>query len=232
MVARIFGYLRRFPDNVLEINVIPHAPAGHVTKPYVTKDAKSWQDIYPGAKEEIDPHFPKPMGAPLTSGIYFDSNHAHDERNRRSVTGILAYVAGTPITWMSKRQGAIATSTYTAEMAAMKTAAEEAISIRYMLRALGVPVQGRTALWGDNLGSLITTDNPGSTCTKMHSQVAFHYVRECNAAEIIDVLKVETAHNLSDPFTKALPASRFIVLFQQIYRNLLKCIGLNQGEID
>ena len=232
MVARIFGYLRRFPNNTLEINVTPHEPAGQVTKPYKTKDDQSWKDIYPDAMEEIDPHFPKPLGAPLTSGIYFDSNHAHDEKNRRSVTGILAYVAGTPITWMSKRQGAIATSTYTAEMAAMKTAAEEAISIRYMLRALGVPVQGRTALWGDNLGSLITTDNPGSSCTKKHSQVAFHYVRECNAAEIIDVFKVETAHNLADPFTKALPAPRFIVLFQQIYRNILRCIGLKQGEED
>jgi hypothetical protein len=81
------------------------------------------------------------------------------------------------MTWMSRRQGDIATSTYTAETAAMKTATEEAISIRYMLRALGVPVQGLTSFWGDNMGSIITTDNPGSTCTKKHSQVAFHHVR-------------------------------------------------------
>jgi hypothetical protein len=134
------------------------------------------------------------------------------------VTGLLAYVGGTLVTWMSKRQGAIATSTYTAEMAAMKTAAEEAINIRYMLRSLGVPIHERTALWGDNMGSLISTDNPGSQCTKKHSQVAFHYVRECNAAGIIEIFKVETAHNLSDPFTKALPGPRFLDLFYRIYK--------------
>jgi Reverse transcriptase (RNA-dependent DNA polymerase) len=233
MLARVFGYLRRFPNHALEINTTPHVPSGAVTRPYTTKDTTQWEHIYPGAHEEIDPRFPKPLGNGLTSGIYFDSNHAHDERNRRSVTGILAYVAGTPITWMSKRQSAIATSTYTAEMAAMKTAAEEAINIRYMLRALGVPVLGRTALWGDNMGSLISTDNPGAQCTKKHSQVAFHYVRECNAAEIIDVLKVETLWNLSDPFTKALAAPRFLCLFSKIYRTMVPSLGWNQkGEKD
>jgi hypothetical protein len=94
--------------------------------------------------EEIDPNFPKPLDQPLTSGIYFDSNYAHDKHNSHLVTGILAYVAGTTTAWLSKQQGAIATSTYTAEMATMKTAAEEAIIIRYMLHALDVPVQGST----------------------------------------------------------------------------------------
>jgi hypothetical protein len=132
---------------------------------------------------------------------------------------------------MSKRQGAIATSTCTAEMAAMKTAAEEAINIWYMLRALGVPVKHRTALCGDNMGSLISTDNPGLQCTKKHSQVAFHYVRKCNAAGIIEIFKVETAHNLSDQFTKALSGPHFLDLFQRIYKSSDHNIaGLNQEE--
>jgi hypothetical protein len=113
----------------------------------------------------------------------------------------------------------------------MKTATEEAISIRYMLRALGVRVQGRTAHWGDNMGSLITTDNPGSTCMKKHSQVAFHYVRECNAAGIIDVLKVDTASNFSDPFTKAPGTTHFLDLFQHnLYRSQANVDWLQQGE--
>jgi hypothetical protein len=119
------------------------------------------------------------------------------------------------MTWLCTRQGAIATSTYTSETAAMKTATEEAISIRYMLRALGVPVQGRTALWGDNMGSLITTDNPG---------------RECNAAGIIDVLKVDTANHFSDPFTKVLGTTHFLDLFQHIYRSQANVDWSQQGE--
>jgi len=48
---------------------------------------------------------------------------------------------------MSKRQGAVATSTYSAEFCAMRTAAEEAISIRYTLRSLGVPVVESTKIF-------------------------------------------------------------------------------------
>jgi hypothetical protein len=131
---------------------------------------------------------------------------------------------------MSKRQGSIAAITDTAEIASMKMATEEAITIQYMLRALGVPARDRTTIRGKNMGSLITTDNPGSTCTKTHSQVAFHYVRECSATEITDVLKVDTANNFSDPFTKALGTTHFLDLFQHIYRSLANVIWLQQEE--
>ena len=224
-LERVFGYLEKFPKRSIIIDPETHEPTGSVDKPYTAKDETQWKDIYPGACEELDPKFPPPKGHPLTTGIYFDSNHAHDEVNRRSITGILTYVGGTPISWISKRQGAIATSTYTAEMAAAKTAAEEAISIRYMLRSLGVPVEGRTFLWGDNLGSLTSQDNPGAQCKKKHSQVAFHYVRECNAAGIIDVRKIHTDFNLSDPFTKPLGRIAFDRAFDRIY-------GLRKPALD
>jgi tricorn protease-like protein len=94
-----------------------------------------------------------------------------------------------------------------------------------MLRSLGVPVEGRTYLWGDNLGSLMSTDNPGAQCKKKHSQVAFHYVRECNAAGITDVRKVHTDFNLSDPFTKPLGRIAFDRAFNRIY-------GLRKPALD
>ena len=73
---------------------------------------------------------------------------------RRSITGILGYVGHTPVLWISRRQGAIATSTYSAEFMALRTATEEAISLRYMLRYLGVPIpndsSSPTGIFGDN----------------------------------------------------------------------------------
>jgi hypothetical protein len=99
----------------------------------------------------------------------------------------------------------------------MKVATEEAISLRYMLRSLGVPIPGSTYLWGDNMSSLISTDNPGAQCKKKHSQVAFHYVRESNAAGIIAVRKVLTTYNLADPFTKSLAKSPFVAHFDVIF---------------
>jgi hypothetical protein len=44
--------------------------------------------------------------------IYFDSDHVHDQKTRRSITGMIAYIGSTPpVTWASKHEGAIATRT-------------------------------------------------------------------------------------------------------------------------
>jgi hypothetical protein len=88
---------------------------------------------YPGEFEELDPHFPKPLGNSLTSRIYIDANHVHNEVNRRFIPEILPFVGSTPASWISKRQRAIGMSTYSAEMCAMKVAREEAIALHYML---------------------------------------------------------------------------------------------------
>jgi hypothetical protein len=111
----------------------------------------------------------------------------------------------------------------------MKTATEEAIS-QYTVHVTCTRCTRSGAYCA--LGSLTTTDNPGSTCcTKKHSQVvAFHDVRECNEAGIIDVLKVDTANNFSDPFTKALDTTHFLDLFQHIYRSPANVAWSQQGE--
>jgi hypothetical protein len=65
-----------------------------------------------------------------------------------------------PVICQSKHQGCIATSTYGAEFIAMRTAVEEVISIRYMLRCLGVPVIKPTELFGDNFGVVQSAEIP------------------------------------------------------------------------
>jgi len=149
--------------------------------------------------------------------VYFDSNWAHDEVTRRSITGVIGFIGNTPVTWLSKRQGAIATSTYLAELCAAKIGTEEAITLHYMLRSLGVPVKGSTLLIGDNLGSLISTSSPTSPCKKKHSQIAYHYVRECNAAGIISVRKINTEYNYADVGTKALGKKSFWEHFRRLF---------------
>ncbi len=103
----------------------------------------------------------------------------------------------------------IATSTYSAEMCAAKVGAEEVIGIRYALRSLGVKLTRPTKMIGDNQGQLDSVSNPGAFCKKKHSQVAFHYVRECEASGIAECYKILTDFNLSDGFTKALDNNIF-----------------------
>ena len=109
-------------------------------------DTKLWLEKYPNASEEIDEGLPEPRGKPLSTTVYFDSDHAHDQVTRRSVLGVISFVGSTPISWKSKRQGTIKASSYSAEFCAVRVASKEAIALRYMLRSLGVPVLGATSL--------------------------------------------------------------------------------------
>jgi hypothetical protein len=209
---RMFKYLNAHPERWIKIDPTPHKTMGDVPldDPFAPQDKANWTRLYGDLKEEVDPKFPKPLMKALTTAVYFDSNWAHDKKTRRSITGIIAFIGNTPVSWSSKRQGAIATSTYSAEMMAGRCGAEEVISLRYMLRSMGVPLDGPTALIGDNLGSLMTAANPGADCKKRHVSIAWHYLRECQVMGALVLKKIDTKRNPSDTNTKALDKGTFL----------------------
>lgn len=223
--VHMFKYLNQHPDKWITIDPSPHKPPGEITSPIhdngVDLEDMDWKSMYPYAREEKDHKFPEPRVKAIDSTVYFDSNWAHDEKTRRSISGIIGFLGNTPVTWSSKRQGAIATSTYSAELCAAKVAAEEAITLRYMLRSLGVNMDNDkpTTIVGDNLGSLISATNPGTPCKKKHSHIAYHYVRECVAAGILKVMKIHTTLNYADANTKPLGKNSFWLLYSKIYNN-------------
>ena len=106
---------------------------------------------------------------------------------------------------------------------AAKTGVEEAINICCMLRSLAIPVGEETLLIGNNLGSLISTSNPGTPCKKRTSHISYHFVREANAKGIVNFRKIGTDFNLSDSFTKSLAKSPFIRHMDWIFTKLHCC---------
>jgi hypothetical protein len=121
-----------------------------------------FEDQYSYAHEDIDERFPEPKGSDLPVSIFFDSDHVHDKITGRSISGVIVMVGCTPITWKSRRQGAIATSTYGAEFYAIKLATEEAITIRYMLRSLAIPVTEPCHMYGDSSSVIQNVSRPES----------------------------------------------------------------------
>ena len=95
-----------------------------------------------------------------------DANHAHDVMTRRSVTAILLFINNTPIQWYSKKQRTVETSTYGAELVAARIAMDMIIEMRFILRMLGVPVDGPALLLGDNNSVVLNTSVPSSRLKK------------------------------------------------------------------
>lgn len=142
--------------------------------------------------EDIDECFPEPKGEELRGSIFFGSNHAHDRVTGRTISGVIVMVSCTPIMWKSRIQGAIATSTYGAEIYAMKLATEDAITIRYMLRSLGIPVTKPCHMYGDTSSVIqMSADLTESSLKKKNLALFLYFVRESVATKTINPIKRE-----------------------------------------
>ena len=161
-----------------------------------------FKDTYPDADEALDPEVPEPLVQEITLTCFVNSDHAHDKVMRWSITGIICFAGRTPIFYSSKRQGAIETSTYGAEFSSIKTAVEETISIRYMLRCLGVAVEYPTPICGDNAGVILNATIPSSLLKKKHVAIAYHKTREMTAAGAVHPVKIGGEDNYADVLTK------------------------------
>ena len=152
---------------------------------------------------------PQPTGNLATLTCYVDADHARDKVTCRSVTGVVLLMNNTPITWISKRQKTVETSTYGSELVAARVAADLLIEMRYKLRMLGVLIEDSSVMVGDNMSVVINTTLPSSALKKKHQACNYHRVRECIASGIILFGYIHTTVNLADIMTKPLGAKAF-----------------------
>ena len=125
---------------------------------------------------------------------------------RRLRTGYMYFINSTPIGVYSKKQGSIEGETVRSEFMAMKTAAESNRALRYKLWVMGVPIDGLTYLYGDNMSVLHNTRTPESMLKKKSNSIAYHFIRECVAMGELLMGYIRSEDNLADLMTKVITA--------------------------
>ena len=83
--------------------------------------------------EESPEGMPHPLCQPMMMRVYVDSNHAGDLLTRRSRTGFIVLLNGTPINWTLKKQTSCETSTFVSKFVAMKQATKYVRGLRFKL---------------------------------------------------------------------------------------------------
>ena len=124
-----------------------------------------------------------------------DANHAGDKVTQQSHTGIIIFVNRALIIWYSKQQNTVETSTFGSEFVATRIAVVLIESLRYKLRMFGVPIDGATNVYCDNVES---------TIKRKHNAIAYHCVREAVAAGTIRIAWEPTDSSIADTLTKCL----------------------------
>ena len=96
------------------------------------------------------------------------------------------------------------TSTYGAELVALKIAIELMIEFRYKLRMMGIHIKGASQVLCDNKSVVLSTSLPSSTLKKKHNTLAYHWEREAVAAGIVKASHIAGIENVADILTKLL----------------------------
>ncbi len=175
-----------------------------------------WSEFYPGASDPLPPRMPQPRGKVVSTTCFVDADHAGCQVTRRSFTGIILFVNRAPITWFSKRQNTVETSTFGSEFVALKTAVEMIEGLRYKLRMMGIPLDGPTSVFCDNESVVKNSTRPESTLKKRHNAIAYHRSREAQAADIVRIAFIDGKDNIADLFTKLLPGPRLRELIKMV----------------
>ena len=98
----------------------------------------------------------------------------------------------------------------------MKTTIEMIKGLQYKLRMMGIEVDGSTNVFCDNKSMVKNTTKPESTLKKKHNAIAYHRVREAQAAGVVRIAHEDGESNLADVLTKSLPGLRLHELISYI----------------
>jgi hypothetical protein len=196
-LKRMYGYLKKFASAAIRVRVLEPD-----LNDLPDQDFDWCHSVYGDVEELVPRDVPKPLGKTITTVTYKDANLYHDMLTGRSVTGVLHLCNQTLIDWYSKRQATVETATFGSEFTAARIAVDQIIDLRSTLRYLGVPVNKKSYMFGDNQAVVTNSSIPHSSLNKRHNTLAYHRVREMIAAKILGYYWIDGKKNPADIVSK------------------------------
>ncbi|SGY19878.1 BQ5605_C017g08364 [Microbotryum silenes-dioicae] len=122
--------------------------------------------------------------------LYSDASWGDDMLTGKSIGAFVSIMAGAAISWQSKQQSMVATSTTEAEILAASATAKEAMWLRHLAADLKIQQPGSTLLWEDNQAVIAIAQSPA------HHGRTKHYSYCKTGAMTADLLTKPLARNL------------------------------------
>ena len=125
--------------------------------------------------------------------------------------GYCYFLNGAVVSWCSKKQQTVSTSTTEAEHIAFGHVSREAIWLRRFLNKLQILAQpiASVTFYGNNETNITLTKNAESQHWTKHTNVQHHYIRELVDEGELKVKWIFSTNMLTDGSTKALSTDTF-----------------------
>jgi len=162
--------------------------------------------------------FPTKHGATLKLTCFYDANHVDPGPTKeQSVAGGVVFVGSFPLEWWSRRIKSICISSYEAEFNSCRIATEEVMSVQMAFHMLGVPIDPKLTMAGDNSAVVMSTGSPNVSIKKKNVSISYHFCRAHVAAGSVEPIWIPSSDNIADLYTKPLGHILFSKLRGELY---------------
>ncbi|CAK9108687.1 Copia protein (Gag-int-pol protein) [Cleaved into: Copia VLP protein [Durusdinium trenchii] len=134
---------------------------------------------------------------------------------RKSTTGYIVALGASALKWATIRQPLTATSVFEAELQALHTGVQAAISIREILESIGVNTQ-TIKVFTDSRSVKTALEKGHWSKRTSHLSIRYFKLVELLRNDEIEVIHIEGAKHPADGLTKALPRQRFHELADKV----------------
>ena len=146
---------------------------------------------------------------------YVDSDWANSA-DRKSTTGFAFFLGEHAISWCSKKQPTVATSTTVAEYIALYEVSTETRCLRTLLAEVKIPQAKATIIKEDNQTAIRLAEDDASHKRTKHIDVKYHFSKELQDRGETKIEYVPSQENIADFFTKPLPHDQHIAFCKQL----------------
>jgi hypothetical protein len=149
-------------------------------------------------KWSIDDTLTYRSGYPLYYQVFTDASHASCVDTRRSTMSVVVKLGGNTVYWRVSFTTIVSHSSTESELMAVDEGATVLQALRWLIEAMGGPVQGKIQLFIDNTSTIIIAGNPIQPGRNAHVHARYYYVRDLAWGDLVDLLHCPTALQLAD----------------------------------
>ncbi|GJR08100.1 ribonuclease H-like domain-containing protein [Tanacetum coccineum] len=140
---------------------------------------------------------------------YSNADWARCLATRRPPSGYCVFIGNNLLSWSSKHQPTLSSSSAEAEYRGVANVVAETCWLRNLLRDLHTPLSSATLVYCDNTSVVYLSSNPIQHQRTKHIEIDIHFVRDLVVAGEVQVLHVSSRYQYADIFTKGLPSALF-----------------------
>ncbi|KAJ9553320.1 hypothetical protein OSB04_017365 [Centaurea solstitialis] len=163
--------------------------------------------------------YPKGLGFELQA--YTDADYGGCNMDRKSTSGHLQFLGNKLVSWASKKQQCVSTSTAESEYVAAASCCSQVLWMQSQLRDYGHEYK-KIPIYCDSKSAIAISANPVQHSKTKHIDIRYHFLKDNVEKENIELYFVNTEYQLADLFTKALDEKRFKFLISRLVYGFIK----------